>query len=125
MENNDFAQARPPRDVQTLHELVRETREFMIRIDAKLDAYMERREADDARLLAVEAFCEEKRKQISELRPLLPAVFGTGAHDPGLTNRVSSLENRAVTWRAVAAISASAGALGGILFEVFGAHPKG
>ncbi len=113
------------REKQSLPALGRETREFMSRLDAKLEAYLERREADDARLLAVEGFCEEKRRQISELRPLIPAVFGTGAHDPGLLNRVGALENRTVTWRAVAAIAAAAGAVGGFLLTVFGAHPKG
>ena len=95
--------------------LVYETRELVIRIDAKLDAYLEARETDSARLAKVEQFCEEKRRQISELQPVLPVVFGSGPHNPGLIAEIAALKSNTVTWRAIMAIAGVTATIWGVI----------
>ena len=98
-----------------LSHLVYETRELVIRIDAKLDAHLEARGTDSVRLAQVEQFCEEKRRQISELQPLLPAVFGSGQHNPGLVAEVGALKSNTVTWKAVMTIAGITASVWGVL----------
>ena len=120
---------------EEIAELLRETRETMLagfgEIRGKLDAVlairevvMQRLEENEERLLRVEGFCEEKRRAIAKIQPVVACMFGTGPHDPGVLSRtkaieeaigfgtdniticakVSDLQKRAITWQSLAAL---------------------
>lgn len=95
-----------------------ETRELMIRAIGKIDTLESQRRADVERMMAIEDSCEQKRMEYIELKPLLGAVYGTGAHDPGLLARFRKLETNVVTKTAVVALAGFVAALVAAVTEV-------
>lgn len=94
--------------------LFRETREALLIVAAKLDAFSARLDDDRVRLIKVEALCEIQRVRTSAFEPLIPAVFGAPGQESGLLERTSRLEHRAITWTNVAAIAGFCGIMSSI-----------
>lgn len=94
--------------------LLRETREALLIVGAKLDAFNLRLDDDRVRMVRMEALCEIQRVRAAAFEPLIPAVFGAPGQVPGLVERTANLELRAITWPNVAALAAFCGVLSSI-----------
>ncbi|MDD5277710.1 MAG: hypothetical protein PHR16_16710 [Methylovulum sp.] len=100
--------------------LLRETREIVAAMSAKMDAWTTRFDENRDRLSRVEDLCEVKRAKIADLSPLLPAVFGAPGQQRGLLERMHELEQSAVTKDSLARNVGLVAAIWGLAASVFG-----